>query len=418
MAPKFMVDLAPIRESRDFRYLFAGVSISTLGGQLTTVAIPFQTYSMTHSSFQVGLISFVQFVPLIFGSLLGGTIGDVVDRRTLLRYAGLASSVTAGLLAWNATLAHPSLFALYLISAVAAGLTGFSNPARNAAIPMLVKPSQLVAAYSFNQVSFQLAIVAGPAIAGLLLAKVGLAWTYGLDAASFVILFVALLFISPLPPADGAKRAGVGSIVEGFRYLRGRQVIQGVYLIDLNAMIFGMPRALFPAMAANIFHGGTATLGLLYSAPGFGALLGALTTGWVEVLKRRGRAVILAVVGWGVAITFFGFSRVLWISVVLLAIAGWCDVISAVLRNTILQSSIPDSFRSRLSSFQMAVVQGGPRVGDMESGAVAALTSTEFSVVSGGLACIIGAVILAKVLPGFWEERDQAPPTTVEEEVL
>ena len=182
-------------------------------------------------------------------------------------------------------------------------------------------------------------------------------------------------------------------------------MLQGVYLVDLNAMIFGMPRALFPAMALSVFHGGTTGLGLLYAAPGVGALLGAGTTGWVSGVVRRGRAVVLAVVAWGVAITLFGLTRQLWVALVFLAIAGWADVISAVLRNTILQTSIPDTFRSRLSSFQMAVVQGGPRVGDAESGAVAALTSTEISVVTGGLACVVGAVILAKLLPGFWAER-------------
>ena len=405
-----MVDFTPLRESRDFRVLFAGQSISTLGNQLTTVAIPYQVYSMTHSSFQVGLISLAQLLPLIIGSLVGGAFGDVIDRRSLLMGSGGASALVAGVLAWNAASASPSLWVLYVVSALAAGLVGFANPSRNAAIPMLVKPTQLVAAYSFNQVSFQLAIIAGPALAGVLLAKAGLAWTFGLDGASFIFLLVSLLFIKPLPPTPGATRAGMGSVIEGFRYLKGRQVLQGVYLMDLNAMIFGMPRALFPAMTATIFHGGTATLGLLYSAPGIGALLGALTTGWVETITRRGRAVVYAIVGWGVAITLFGFSTTLWLSVALLAIAGWCDVISAVLRNTILQSSIPDSFRSRLSSFQMAVVQGGPRLGDMEAGGVAALTSTEFSVVSGGVACVVGALVLAKLLPGFWKEDASGQP--------
>jgi MFS family permease len=404
MASRFMVDITPLRESRDFRWLFTGQTISTLGNQLTTVAIPYQVYSMTHSSFQVGLISLAQLVPLVAGSLIGGAFGDVIDRRKLLMVSALASAFVAGVLAWNAASPSPSLAVLYVVSAIAAGLVGFANPSRNAAIPMLVKPSQLVAAYSFNQVSFQLAIIFGPAIAGLLLAKTGLGWTYGLDALSFLVMIVTLLFLKALPPTPGAKKAGLGSIVEGFRYLKGRQVLQGVYLLDLNAMIFGMPRALFPALAANVFHGGTATLGLLYSAPGVGALFGALTTGWVESIRRRGRAVVYAIVGWGLAITLFGFSRILWVSLVALAIAGWADVISAVLRNTILQSTIPDSFRSRLSSFQMAVVQGGPRLGDLESGGVAALTSTEFSIVSGGLACVVGALIFAKLLPGFWDE--------------
>ena len=409
MAPRITVDLAPLRESRDFRLLFAGLLVSSLGNQLTTVAIPFQVYALTRSSLQVGLVSLAQLVPLIVGSLIGGTVGDVVDRRSLIAVTAAASCLAAAGLVLNSLAAHPSLLVIYLVSALAAGLTGFASPARNAAIPMLVSPRHLVAAYSFNQIVFQLAVIVGPLIAGLLIASAGIAWTYGIDAASFVIMALAALAMRPLPPEGGGQRAGIRSILDGFSFLRGRQVLQGVYLIDLNAMIFGMPRALFPAMAATVFHVGPTGLGMLYAAPAIGGLLGASTTGWVESIVRRGRAVVVAVALWGVAITIFGFTSTLGVALGALAIAGWADVISAVLRNTILQSSIPDDMRSRLSSFQMAVVQGGPRLGDTEAGAVAALTSTEFSVISGGLACIVGAGVVARLLPRFWAERAGTP---------
>jgi len=409
VAPRITVDLAPLRESRDFRLLFAGLLVSSLGNQLTTVAIPFQVYALTRSSLQVGLVSLAQLVPLIVGSLIGGTVGDVVDRRTLIAVTAAASCLAAAGLVLNSLAAHPSLLVIYLVSALAAGLTGFASPARNAAIPMLVSPRHLVAAYSFNQIVFQLAVIVGPLIAGLLIASAGIAWTYGIDAASFVVMALAALAMRPLPPEGGGQRAGIRSILDGFSFLRGRQVLQGVYLIDLNAMIFGMPRALFPAMAATVFHVGPTGLGMLYAAPAIGGLLGASTTGWVESIVRRGRAVVVAVALWGVAITIFGFTSTLGVALGALAIAGWADVISAVLRNTILQSSIPDDMRSRLSSFQMAVVQGGPRLGDTEAGAVAALTSTEFSVISGGLACIVGAGVVARLLPRFWAERAGTP---------
>ena len=409
MAPRITVDLAPLRESRDFRLLFAGLLVSSLGNQLTTVAIPFQVYALTRSSLQVGLVSLAQLVPLIVGSLIGGTVGDVVDRRTLIAVTAAANCLAAAGLVLNSLAAHPSLLVIYLVSALAAGLTGFASPARNAAIPMLVSPRHLVAAYSFNQIVFQLAVIVGPLIAGLLIASAGIAWTYGIDAASFVVMALAALAMRPLPPEGGGQRAGIRSILDGFSFLRGRQVLQGVYLIDLNAMIFGMPRALFPAMAATVFHVGPTGLGMLYAAPAIGGLLGASTTGWVESIVRRGRAVVVAVALWGVAITIFGFTSTLGVALGALAIAGWADVISAVLRNTILQSSIPDDMRSRLSSFQMAVVQGGPRLGDTEAGAVAALTSTEFSVISGGLACIVGAGVVARLLPRFWAERAGTP---------
>ena len=405
MAPRITVDLAPLRESREFRLLFVGLLVSMLGNQLTTVAIPFQVFSMTHSSLQVGLVSLAQLVPLVVGSLVGGTLGDAMDRRRLMVISSALSAMAAGGLMANALLPHPSLAAIYVISAVAAGLLGLASPARTAAIPRMVRPELLVAAYSFNQIVIQVATIVGPALAGILIATVGLPWTYGLDAASFLVLLGTSLLLAPIPPAHAGQRAGLRSIVEGVSFLKGRQVLQGVYLDDLNAMIFGMPRALFPALAAGLFHVGPGGLGLLYAAPGLGALLGASTTGWAEDIERRGRAVVIAVMVWGAAVAVMGTVPWLWAALVLLAIAGWADVISAVLRNTILQSSIPDSMRSRLSSFQMAVVQGGPRLGDAEAGGVAALTSTEFSVISGGVACVVGAVLVARLLPGFWAER-------------
>jgi predicted MFS family arabinose efflux permease len=197
-------------------------------------------------------------------------------------------------------------------------------------------------------------------------------------------------------------------------YLRGRQVIQGVFLLDINAMVFGMPRALFPALGLDFFHGGAQTVGLLYAAPGAGALVGALTTGWVNVIRRQGRAVIIAVVIWGAAITVFGLVDVLWVALVLLAFAGWADVVSAVFRNTILQTALPDELRGRLSAVQIAVVQGGPRLGDLEAGGVAQAFGTSFSVISGGAACVVGAVLLAFALPGFRKQQAVMPSAATE----
>jgi MFS family permease len=402
---RILVDLAPLRESREFRLLFGGQLVSTMGSQLTVVAIPYQIFRQTHSSLQVGAISLAQLIPLVVGSLVGGAAGDAMDRRTLMLAATLVSMTASAGLALNAVSSHPSVVVLYLVSAVAAGALGFANPARSAALPSMVGRQHLVAALAFVQIILQLGTVVGPALSGLLIGAAGLPWVYGIDALSFVALFGFTLRLSPLPPAPGSQRPGWHALVEGFRFLRGRPAIQGAYLIDINAMVFGMPRALFPALAQSVFGGGANTLGLLYAAPGAGALVGAVTTGWVGGLRRRGWAVVIAVCIWGGAIAAFGFTRILWLALVLLAVAGWADVISAVLRNTIVQTSVTDEFRSRLSAFQMAVVQGGPRLGDFESGGVAALTSTEISIVSGGIACVIGALALALALPGFVAHR-------------
>jgi hypothetical protein len=243
-------------------------------------------------------------------------------------------------------------------------------------------------------------------VAGLLLAGAGVRFVYWMDVASFGAAATAVFLISPQPPAGAAgHRPGLRSISEGLGFVRGRPVIQGAYLIDINAMVFGMPRALFPALATTLFGGGAATLGFLYAAPGAGALVGALTTGWVGRVRRQGLAVIVAVITWGIAITCFGLVSWLPGALVLLGVAGWADVISAVFRNTIIQLAVPDALRGRLSGLQIAVVTGGPRIGDLESGVVAAAFGDTVSVVSGGLACIVGALVLARVLPGFRQQR-------------
>ncbi|HEY1829665.1 MAG TPA: MFS transporter [Acidimicrobiales bacterium] len=400
MPGRILLDITPLRRSRDFRLLFVGQLISMLGTQLTVVAIPYQVYSMTHSSLQVGAISLAQLFPFLFGALLAGPLGDSMDRRSIMVWTIVGMGITSGLLAFNAALSHPSLLMLYLVSSVASGLAGFSNTARMASVPGLVERGQISAAAAMMQVTFQLGVIVGPALSGFLLG-IGLPLVYGIDSATFVAALIATVMMAPIPPGEHSGLSPWESTKEGLRFLRSRQALQGVYIVDVNAMVFGMPRALFPAMQVHVFHGSTVILGFLYAAPGVGAIIGAVTTGWVNHLRRQGRAVIVAVMAWGASIAVFGLVHVLWICLVMLAIAGWADVISAVLRNTILQTSIPERFRSRMSSIQMAVVQGGPRLGDMEAGGVATGTSIEFSVVSGGLACIAGALLIGGLMPGF-----------------
>jgi predicted MFS family arabinose efflux permease len=304
-------------------------------------------------------------------------------------------------LALNATRSHVSLWPLFALTAAAAALSGVDRPARSAVIPSLVRSEQLPPAYALWQIQMQLGLAVGPAIAGLLLSRVGFAAVFWIDAATFGIAYFMTARLRPLPPAGGGTRAGLGSIVEGLRFLKGKRVLQGGFLIDLDAMVFGLPRALFPALAIGLYGGGAATVGLLYAAPGVGALVGALTTGWVAHVRRQGLAVLVSVAVWGAAITAFGLARWLPAGLLFLGIAGAADVVSAVFRNTILQVSVPDELRGRLSSVHIAVVTGGPRLGDTEAGAVAALTSPQISVVSGGVACMLGVIAVAWALPQF-----------------
>ena len=401
--PRLFVDTRPLRENRNFRLLFFGQLVSLLGSNLTIVAVPYQVYQETHSSLWVGLASGFQLPFLIAGSLWGGALGDRLDKRPLLVVGSLVSALLRAGLALNAQLQHSVLVALLSLAAVAAGIAGFSGPIRSAAIPKLVKPDQLIAAYSLNQILVNLGTALGTALAGVLLAAVGLSSCYAIDAVTFVALALFTMLMSAMKPSG--EHTGVAmlrAIGDGFKYVRTNVIAQAVYLADLNAMVFGLPRALFPAMAIAVYHGGPQTLGLLYAATSVGALIMAIFTGWVDGVRRQGRLIAIVIMAWGGSMALFGTVHVLWVGLGCLAFAGATDVISTILRNTVLQNAITDEFRGRISSVQMAVVTGGPRLGDMESGVVASLTSVEFSIVSGGIACILGVIALIRRRPTFW----------------
>jgi MFS family permease len=400
---RLFADIAPLRDSPDFRRLYVGQLISFVGSQLALVAVPYQVFQLTRSSFQVGLVSLAQLGPLLAGSLVGGAVADRMDRRRLIMGMQVAQAATSAALAFNAAGGLGALWPIYLATAAAAGLSGIDRPARSASVPNVVAREQLAAAYALWQVLLQVGAVAGPALAGVLLARFGLSLLYWLDAISFGAAFVAVGRMGPLPPLGhgevGPDRPG--AVFEGVRYARRSQELIGVFVIDLDAMIFGLPRAVFPALAEKVFGGGPATYGLLSAAPGAGALVGALTTGWVGTVRRQGRAVLAAVALWGVAMTGFGLVRWLWLALLLLAVGGAADVISAVFRNTILHTIVPDRLRGRLSALQIAVVSGGPRLGDAEAGAAAAVGGARFAVVSGGVACLVGVAAVAAWLPRF-----------------
>lgn len=408
--PRVIVDTRPLRHNRDFRLLFFGQLVSLLGSNLTVVAVPFQVYQETHSSLWVGLASGIQLPFLIAGSLWGGAMGDRLDKRTLLVTGAFISAAVSGGLALNAQWHHHHLVLLLLLAAVAAGVAGFVGPIRGAAIPKIVGPDMLIAAYSLNQILMNLGTFLGTIFAGILLAAVGLSSCYAIDATTFVALAFFTIFLNPLKPSG--VHAGVAmlrAIGDGFRYVRSNAIAQAVYLADLNAMVFGLPRALFPAMALVVYHGGPRTLGLLYAASSIGALVMAVFTGWIDGVRRQGRLIAVVVMVWGGSMALFGVVHLLWVGMTCLAVAGATDVISTILRNTVLQNAITDEFRGRISSVQMAVVTGGPRLGDVESGVVASLTSVEFSIVSGGIACIVGILALVRWRPAFWTNEASLP---------
>jgi len=407
---RLFADLTPLRESRDYRLLFSGQVASYIGRQFTVVAVPIQVFAITRSSLAVGLVGLASLGPLIGFSLAGGAFSDAFDRRRLLLINQVLLAATSAVLAYNASGSHPALWPLYLFGALSAGFAGADMQTRNAMTARLVRRETFPAAAALTQLVWQVGMVAGPPLAGIVIANVSLAAAYWVDVGTFVISFASAVPMHALPPEGGGTKAGLASVVEGLRFLKGKRVLVSTFVIDIDAMVFGMPSALFPALGITVFGGGPQTVGLLYGAPGAGALLGALFSGWVPRVRRQGLAVVIAVIGWGVAITAFGLVTWLPIALVLLAVAGAADVISAVFRNTILQLSLPDAFRGRLSGVHIAVVAGGPRLGDAEAGAVAALTTPRISVVSGGLACIAGALVMLRLVPEFARYDSQDAP--------
>jgi len=407
---RVLADLSPLWRFPQFGLLWSGQLVSFAGSQLTVVAVPYQVFRLTHSSLDVGLVSLGQLVPLLVGSLLGGAAADTFDRKRLLLATQLLMGLMSTGLALNAGRHHPALWPLFVLTAVSAGVSGADSPTRNALISNLVDRPTYPSAYALFQILAQVGQVAGPALAGILLAGFGVRTVFWVDVATFVVSFGVVLRLRPPPRTEPASRLRLSSVTEGLRFLRGRPALQANFIIDINAMVFGMPRALFPAIGLVRFHGGARVVGLLYAAPGLGALAGSLLSGWIPSVRRQGLAVELAVVVWGAAITGFGLSPWLGFSLGLLALAGAADVVSAVFRNTILQLAIPDSLRGRLSAVHIAVVTGGPRLGDVEAGVVAAAAGTEVSVVSGGLACVAGVGLLAWLVPAFTAYKGEASP--------
>jgi ENTS family enterobactin (siderophore) exporter len=416
------IDIAPLRESRDFRRLFAGRFVSMAGNAVATTAANWQVYGLTHSSLDVGLLTLVASSGMFIGLLAGGMLADRHDRRTLLMAVRLPQAALAAGLMANSLLSRPQLWPLYLLTFGIGLLSGLSSPASTAATPALVGEHRLAAAAALNATASQLGQLGGPALAGILIAgSGGVASCYAIDAACFAIFAVAMTTVGPLPPETRAQRPGLRSLAEGLRYVRRNGVVGGMLLVDTNALLFGMPSALFPALASQHFHGGSATFGLLVAAPGLGAMVGAATSGWTGRLRRPGLVIIGAGIVWGAAIAAFGLVRILPLALVFLAVAGAGDLISEVLRNTLLQRYTPDPLRGRVSSLYLAQVTTAPALGNVEAGGVASLAGLEFSVVSGGLACVAGALILGALIPALRaasltsSPSDDEPPGTAEQ---
>ncbi|MER6401518.1 MFS transporter [Kitasatospora sp. NPDC001603] len=406
---KAFADLSPLRDNVDYRRVWFGQAVSSIGQQMTAVAVSVQVYDMTGSSFATGLVGLFSLFPLVAFGLYGGAIADTVDRRKL----GLIGS--AGLAAVSAVLAAQAFAGLGLVAvlyaavAVQAGFFALSSPARSAMIPRLVPSHQLPAANALNTVSMNLGLTVGPMLGGVLIGAWGTQAAYLVDTVAFAATLYAMWRLPAMRPLG--DRRGRASVLDGLRFLREQPNLRTSFLADLAAMIFGMPRALFPAIAVTFYAGDARTVGLLVAAPAVGALAGALFSGWVGRVNRQGVAVLAAVAAWGLAIAAFGLIHNLWLGLLLLAVAGCADTVSMIFRNTMMQVAAPDEMRGRLQGIFIVVVAGGPRLGDFESGTVASLTNPATSVISGGLACVAAIALLAARRPAFlrYDARHPTP---------
>jgi len=403
------VDVTPLRESPGFRRLWIGQSIAYVAWRMMLVLVPVQVYRLTGSTLDVGLVALVQFVPLVVFTIVGGALADAHDRRRLLLLSnGGIAVVTAGFVAVSAA-GRPSVGVLFALGFVAWSSFSLGAGAIRSLTPRLVRLDQLPAAAALNGLYNNLGLVVGPAIAGVLISVLGFAATYGVSLAGMLLSLASIVRLPRVPPHADAPSMTFGSIVDGFRYLRAQHLVLSFFIIDALAMVLGMPSSLFPALAQHIFRH-PASVGFLFAAPAVGAFLISLLSGWAVRVGRQGVAIVVCVSLWGLAITAFGFTRTLWVALVLLGIAGAADQVSAIFRSTIVLTVTPDHMRGRLGGIEFAQVASTPSLGNLEAGVVAQLTSLRFSVVSGGIGCVLATLAVAAAFPVLlrYDARERA----------
>lgn len=407
------IDTAPLRDSPDFRLLFAGGAISGIGTMVTYVALPFQIKELTGSYVAVGLLGLVELVPLVVFGLYGGALADAVDRRRMVLATEAGLTVMTGLLLLNALQPEPQVWPLYVFALVVAALDGLQRPSLDALVPRIVAHDQLAAAGALNSLRGTIGTIAGPALGGVLIAAFGVASAFAVDVVSYGASLLALALMRAVPPLSEAAAPSLRAIGEGLAYAWSRKDLLGTYLVDLSAMFFAFPYALFPFVADAL--NAPWALGLLYSAGFVGSLLATVTSGWTGRVHHHGRAIVLAAIVWGASIAAFGMTHNLWLALLFLAAAGAADMVSGLFRTLIWNQTIPDELRGRMAGTELLSYSLGPQLGQVRSSLVAQWTSLRFSIVSGGLACVASGVLLAAALPSLWSFDARTNPDAVRE---
>jgi MFS family permease len=400
------LDLTPLRTSRDFRLVFFGGAVSGFGSFITYVTIPYQVARLTDDPLMVGLIGACELVPLLIMAFVGGALADFLDRRLLVRGGEVALAALCGVLLINSLADRPHLWLLFVVAALTAAVDGLQRPALEAMLPRLVRPEELPATMALRSLGMQVGQLGGPALAGVLIATVDLVWVYAFDLATFAVSVTCLTLVKAVPPPPAADRPSLRAVVTGLRYARSRPELMGTYLVDINAMFFGMPQALYPFLAYQL--GGPKVLGLLYAAPAVGSMLATLGSGWTGRVRRHGLMVIVAAALWGVGIVGVGLSQTLWLTLACLAFAGAADMISGIFRMIIWSQTIPDHLRGRLAGIEMLSYTTGPLLGQLRSGLMARTRlGVTGSIWLGGVLCILGTAVLAAAMPKFTGYREE-----------
>lgn len=403
------IRLSLLRTNPNYRNLYLAQFISYIGSMMTYVAIPYQIYELTKSSFWVGILGSIQLVPLLIFGLMGGVTADSMNRKKIIITAEVFLALASLGLFFNSYSSSPATLLIFIIAACMSALVGFHQPAMEAITPQIVAKDDLTQIAALNSFKFSFCAIIGPAISGLIIARFGLKVIYFLDFITFAfsIYFLAKVKIPDFAVVEKSE-AALQSIKNGIRYALSRPELVGTYVVDILAMVFAMPMALYPSMAAN--WGGASAAGWLYSAIPAGSLIVSLVSGWTQKIQRHGAAVIIAATFWGVAIIALAFADSLWLAFVCLVLAGAADMISNVFRNTIWYETIPTDKRGRLASIEMISYMSGPMLGNARAGYVASISSNFTSILTGGLVCVAATLACIWLLPKFWSYNSKTTP--------
>jgi MFS family permease len=413
MIERLLVDVTPLRESPAYRRLWVGSLLSGVGSQMTVFAVALQVFLLTHSPVAVGAVGLVTAIPAITCGLFAGSLIDAFDRRRLVLVTSTAQLVISLAFAAQAFAGVDQLSLLYVLVALQSLVASVNAPARGTFMPRLLPPEQIPAGAALSMLVMHAGLVAGPSLAGVIAAAGGLRLCYLVDAISFLAALYGVFRLPPMRPDGDGTRPGLRAVVDGLRFLRRSPVVTGALISDMNATVLAMPIALFPAINAERFGGSPRTLGLLTTAVAVGGILGSALSGPVGRVSRQGLGMLVAGALWGAALAGFGLVDGLGATLGLLAVAGAADVSSVVLRTTLIQVATPDAFRGRTTATEFVVGAGCPELGNFRAGAVASLTSPGVSAVTGGVACIVGAGVIAVTLPAFVRYRTAAEPISV-----